>query len=109
MQPICAMLEASAGDAYLAAHTEAVQAAADADATYSARLLREQSESGEVFADFGLRVASNYRDYFLGINDDFNRHLEMLKKETQDSLQRQKEIEAADTLSLDDYLDTYYA
>jgi len=108
MQPICALLQDSEGGDYLAAHAEAAQAVADPEATYSARLLREQRESGEAFANFGLQLANNYRDYFLSMNDDFNQHLAMLKTETIDSLQRQKEIEAADTLNLDDYLDTYY-
>jgi len=114
MQPICAMLDEGVQaqgrqGGYLAAHAEALQAVADAEATCSARLLRELSESGESFADFGLGLAADYRDYFLGINDDFNQHLSTLEQENAASLQRQKEIEAADALSLDDYLDKYYA
>ncbi len=109
MQPICAMLEATDGGEYLAAHAAATEALADPEATYSARLLREQSESGEAFAHFGLQLANNYRDYFLSINDDFNQHLTMLETESRESLQRQKDIEAADDLSLDDFLDMYYA
>lgn len=114
IQPVCAMLDEGVQaqgrkGSYLAAHAEAMQAVSDTEATYSARLLRELSESGQGFADFGLSLASNHRDYFLGINDDFNQHMQMLEQESADSLQRQKDIEAADTLSLDEYLDKYYA
>ncbi len=114
IEPICAMLDQGHDQgqnkgSYLAAHAEAMQAVDDAEATYSARLLRELHESGESFSDFGLGLAANYRDYFLNINDDFNQHLTMLEQESIESLQRQKDIEAADTLSLDEYLNKYYA
>ena len=114
IEPICAMLdegsEAAGGTGgYRAAHAAALAAASDTEATYSARLLRELEESGEGFADFGLSLANNFRGYFLGIGDDFNQHLAELEQESVDSLQRQRDIEASDTLSLDAYLDKYYA
>ncbi len=112
MEPICALLDEAGGDqpaGYLAAHAEALAAVNDSEATYSARLLNELENSGESFADFGLRLAGNYREYFTGIGDDFNPHLAELQAESTASLQRQRDIEAADTLSLDEYIARYYA
>ncbi len=112
MQPLCAMLDEAGGDApegYLAAHAEALAAVADSEGTYAARLLRELDETGASFADYGLGLARNYRDYFLAMPDDFNRHLAALETESAASLQRQREIEAADDLSLDAYIASYYA
>lgn len=112
MQPLCAMLDEGAsgeGAGYLAAHAEAAAAVEDAGQTYSGRLLDVQRETGESFADFGLQLARNYRDYFRGLGDDFNRHFAELDQESTDSLQRQKAIEAEDTLSLDEYIEMYYA
>ena len=112
MQPICEMLDehSTQGDqGYVAAHAEALAAAKDPEATYSARLLRELESSGHAFADFGLQLAGNYRDYFLNLPDDFNPRLAMLEDESAASLERQREIEAADALSLDEYVAKYYA
>ncbi len=114
IEPISVMLDAAAqaegrSGGYQAAHAEALAAAGDAEATYSARMLRELDESGATFADYGLQLAHRFRDYFRGIGDDFNQHLAELQQESETSLQRQREIEAADTLSLNEYLDRYYA
>ena len=113
MQPVCEMLEAGStadGEAgYLAAHAQAVAAVDDAEQTWSGRLLSVQRESGQSFAEFGLGLASNYREYFLGLGDDFNQHLGELEQESVASLDRQREIEAGDTLSLDEYVARYYA
>jgi len=81
----------------------------DTEQTYSGRLLDVQRDSGESFADFGLSLANNYRDYFTGLGDEFNQHLAALEQESGESLQRQQNIEASDTLSLDEYLAKYYA
>jgi len=117
MQPVCAMLDAGISSdgaekgkpGYLAAHAEALAMVNDAEQTYAGRLLDVQRDSGAAFADFGLSLAGNYRDYFAGLSDDFNQHNALLQAEAADSLQRQKNIEAADTLSLDEYLAMYYA
>ncbi|MBT8421745.1 MAG: glutamate--cysteine ligase [Gammaproteobacteria bacterium] len=112
IQPICAMLDEGSADndgAYMAAHAQAAEAVNDAEQTWSGRLLGVQRESRQSFADFGLGLAGNYREYFLGLGDDFNQHLGELQQESVASLARQQEIETADTLSLDEYLARYFA
>ncbi|MEE4186147.1 MAG: glutamate--cysteine ligase [Gammaproteobacteria bacterium] len=109
MQPLAAMLDTAEPGGYGLALQAAVAAARDPQLTYSARLLAEQRSTGLSFADYGLSLAEEYRQYFLGLGDDFNRHLPMLRTEVAESLQRQAEIEANDTLSLDEYLASYYA
>lgn len=109
MQPICELLDAGPESGYGDALANAKAAAADPEQTYSARLLAEQAAAGVPFADFGLQLAANYREYFLGLGDDINQHHASLVAESAASLQRQRDIEAADSLSLDDYLARYYA
>ena len=54
-------------------------------------------------------LVDDFRDYFNRLDTDFNAHQEMFGAECVDSVKRQKEIEAADTLTLDEYLARYYA
>jgi len=109
MRPVCEMLEAGENAGYAAALDEAQQAVKDPQRTYSARLLAEISDSGLPFAHFGLQLANSYKEYFLELQDDFNQHNNLLRQESDESLQRQRDIEASDELSLDDYLARYYA
>ena len=60
------------------------------------------------FAEYGLNMANTYREYFMGIADEFNGHRDLLAKEAVKSLLRQRQIEAIDELSLDEYLARYY-
>ena len=103
------MLDSGSEQGYAIALESALAAVQDAEQTYSARLLQSQRETGLAFADFGLQLARDYRDYFLGLPDDFNQHLEALETEAVDSLQKQRDVEEGDDLSLDEYLERYYA
>jgi len=109
MTAVCEILDAGNEQGYSKALESAFAAVRDPDQTYSARALQSQRDSGLSFADFGLQLAGDYREYFLGLPDDFNQHLQMLTDEARDSLQKQHEIEASDDLPLDAYLQRYYA
>lgn len=109
MQPLAAMLDATEPGGYGQALAAALAAARDPELTYSARLLAHQRSADLSFADYGLKLAAEYRQYFLGLADDFNRHLPMLRAEVTESLQRQADIEAQDDVTLDEYLARYYA
>jgi glutamate--cysteine ligase len=109
MQPICELLDAGPEGGYVDALAQAQEAVRDPDQTYSAQLLADQRAGGLPFADYGLQLATNYREYFLGLGADFNQHADMLARESHESLQRQLDLEAADSLSLDAYLARYYA
>lgn len=109
MRPVAEMLDAGGVSGYAEALDSAQSAARDPHCTYSARLLADQQTAGLSFADYGLQLAGEYRQYFLDLADDFNRHLPLLTDEVSESLARQAEIEANDELTLDEYLACYYA
>jgi glutamate--cysteine ligase len=77
--------------------------------TPSARIIAELEGSGSGFFDFALSMARNHRDYFASIADANDAAIKVLADEAVESLQRQAEIEASDTLSLDQYLENYFA
>ena len=81
----------------------------DADKTPSARLLNELHHRGDSFFEYAISMARSHRDYFASITPlSEQRHKEFLQ-EAKLSLERQHEIEAADSISFEEYLAHYYA
>lgn len=78
------------------------------DETLSARIVSELEESGSSFFEFALNMASCHRDYFSSIAPLREVQENNLAEEVADSVKRQKDIEAADRISLDDYLQQYF-
>ncbi|MGI9292130.1 MAG: glutamate--cysteine ligase [Gammaproteobacteria bacterium] len=109
IRPICDFLDTAGDKSYRVALDAQLDAVEDSSKTPSARLLKELEESGGSFAEFGLQLAGEYREYFSGLETEFNSHHAIFSAESEKSLERQAEIEAADTLSLDEYLTQYYA
>jgi len=79
------------------------------EATPSARIIAELKEANTGFFRFALEMARSHRDYFASIAQPDAVSSERFRKEAQESLQRQKDIEAADTIGLDEYLQQYFA
>ena len=77
--------------------------------TPSARIIAELQDANTEFFDFALEMARSHRDYFAAIAQPDAVSSERFHQEAVDSLQRQKEIEAADTIGLDEYLQQYFA
>jgi glutamate--cysteine ligase len=108
MRPVCEMLDEGEDGGYVDS-LQAQQAAIDnPEQTPSARLLADLRDADAPFAHYGLRIASDYRDYFLGLEEEFNRHHALFETESGESLQRQQQIEAQDDVDLDAYLQRYY-
>jgi glutamate--cysteine ligase len=80
----------------------------DAELTPSARMLAEMRSRGESFYQFARAVSEEHRDYFrrLELSAAAEAELERLALE---SRQRQREIEAMDNLSFDEFLARYFA
>jgi glutamate--cysteine ligase len=79
------------------------------DATPSARMLAELQRTGSSFFEFVLSIAREHREYFASItplNDDRRRGYET---EARESIDRQRAIENADDISLDEYLEHYFS
>jgi glutamate--cysteine ligase len=79
------------------------------DATPSARVIAEIKSANTSFFGFALSLAQSHRDYFASITQPDDASNERLRREAQESLQRQKEIEESDVIGLDEYLREYFA
>jgi glutamate--cysteine ligase len=80
----------------------------DADLTPSARVLREMREQGEAFVQFALRVSQRYQQAFRASPLDPERQREF-EETARASLREQREIEAADSLPFEAYLQQYFS
>jgi glutamate--cysteine ligase len=92
------------GDSYAQAAKRMQARVADPERTPSARVLQGLRDSKSSFFEFALHIAEGHRDYFKSIAPMPSERMELLQAESRESLLRQAEIEAADTLSLDEYL-----
>jgi glutamate--cysteine ligase len=110
MQGAAELLDAGgAGRHYRKAVSSCALLLEEPELTPSARVLRELRTSRQPLADLGLTIARRYREHFLALAPEANRHYRVLEEEAQASLDRQCWIEEHDTLSLDEYLSAYYA
>jgi glutamate--cysteine ligase len=109
MRPIFEMLDESGDGTYVQTLEQQLDAIRDSELTPSARLLAELQETGSSFADYGLQLARDYRDYFRNLAPEFNAQHAVFEAESLASHKRQSDIEVADKLSLDEYLARYYA
>ena len=95
------------------AYTQAVDAQTtlveQPDATPSARVLQDMRDNGTGFYHFAMDCAVGHKDYFAALEPLEGDRLAIYSEEAAESLRRQAEIEASDTLSFDDYLEKYYS
>jgi glutamate--cysteine ligase len=77
--------------------------------TPSARSLKELAATGESFVEFALRMSSLHKAYFLDLYPPNEQRLAELGSQAVESLAKQRAIEAADTVGLDEYLARYFA
>ena len=97
------------GDSY----SEAVRAQRalvdDPEATPSARVLRHMRDEGVGFFHFAMDMATRHKAYFGEIEPLDEQRLAVYVDEAEASIERQREIEAADAISFDEYLAQYYS
>ena len=96
-------------DSYMAAARSMQERIDRPESTPSAQIIAELEKSGSGFFDFGLAMAHSHRDYFASIAKPNDQSSERLREEAAESLQRQAEIEASDSVSLDEFLENYFA
>ena len=107
---VAALLDQHDGDRSYRDAVHALQAVVDnPEATLSAKIIAELRDTGASFFEFALDMARCHRDYFASISPLEGRRGQVLADEAADSLQRQQEIEAADQISLDEYLQQYFS
>lgn len=78
-------------------------------ATPSARLVEALSERRLGYFDYVLDVATRHRDYFERLRPLPDERLAEFEREAERSLEQQAAIEAADDITLDEYLERYFA
>lgn len=96
------------GESYVGAADAMRELVSDPDATPSARILAELRQHGSSFFDFAFSVAESHRDYFASITPLPDERREALEREARESLDRQREVEAADELGFDEFLERYF-
>ena len=81
----------------------------DSSMTPSARVLADLAETGDSFFEYALDLSRCHRDYFASIAPLEPERRAMFETEALESLSRQTAIEAADDMSLEEYLDRYFS
>lgn len=95
-------------DSYVQAANEMRARVEDPELTPSAQVLTELREADCSFFEFALGVARQHRDYFSAIAPMQDERHQEFHDEARASLIRQAEIEKADDVTLDDYLQRYF-
>jgi glutamate--cysteine ligase len=110
MAGVCDVLDrGDSGRPYALALAAQAAKVTDVSLTPSARLMREMADTGESFFELALRMSRLHKDYFLDLYTPNEERLREFGAEAAQSLIRQREIEAADRVTFDDYLARYFA
>ena len=94
---------------YSAALAVQAQKLDDAEATPSARLLREMRDGGESFFDLALRMSNTYKSYFTELHPLDEPRAGEFAAEAEASLEAQARLEAAPQEPFREYLAKYFA
>jgi glutamate--cysteine ligase len=109
MAPVCELLDGEdPARPYSAALENQRLAVEEPDRTPSARMLREMRERGESFFAFAYRKSREHQAALSASPLDA-RTQRLFTEEARRSIERQREIEAADDRSFDQYLQEYFA
>jgi glutamate--cysteine ligase len=109
LEPICEVLEEGLpGNPYSESLKIQRHRLQDADLTPSARMLTEMRDKGESFFQFAQRMSKQHRHTFSQQEHSGQDQL-LLQQEATDSWQRQRELEASDKVSFDQFLADYFS
>lgn len=97
------------GNDYAAAVQAQAQLIDEPDATPSARVLNELRQSQSGFFQFAMDSARGHKEYFSSLAALDDERQGIYTKEAQESIERQRQIEAADDISFEQYLENYYS
>jgi glutamate--cysteine ligase len=110
MQGLCEMLDhGEPARPYSSALEQQRAKIDDVERTPSARLLAEMRQTGESFFQLALRMSKLHKDYFLGLYPPNESRLGEFAAEAQESLEAQRNTEAADKANFEAYLAHYLA
>jgi len=109
LEPVCALLDdAHGGERYRDALKDQQRAVDDPDLLPSSRILASMQSDNTPYFRFAMNMSLAHRDYFRAqkLSTAQNR---MFSEEATQSLLRQREIEASDNISFDEYLRRYFS
>ncbi|MFQ6004585.1 MAG: glutamate--cysteine ligase [Woeseia sp.] len=95
-------------DVYTRAADAQLQLVNNSDLTPSARMLAELGQEGASFFEFAMDCASGHKRYFADLVPLPKARQEEFASEAADSIRRQREVEAADRISFEEYLDRWF-
>ena len=81
----------------------------DPEKTPSARVVRELRDASCSFFEFALSTARGHKNYFGSIASMPDDRLRELEREASESIERQRQIEASDEISFEQYLEIYFS
>ncbi|MDJ0956605.1 MAG: glutamate--cysteine ligase [Arenicellales bacterium] len=109
MLPVAEILDQSEeGSPYSKALGAEFSAIEDPEQTPSARLLEDMRRNEQSFFHYAMDVCEQHNEYFQRLDMPPER-VTFFEKEARVSIQRQKEIESADQISFEEYLERYFA
>src|SRR5690606_39788240 len=109
MRGLCELLdEGEASKPYTAALELQEAKVRDPGLTPSARSLEELRSSGESFVEFALRMSRLHKSYFLELYPPNEQRLAEFASEAEESVRKQRDLEASDRMTFDQYLANYF-
>jgi glutamate--cysteine ligase len=109
MQEVCDLLDSNTSKhPYRQALARQCRLVENPDLTPSARVLSEMRNGKETFFEFARRKSLEQQWYFAELPIDFEREQTLVELAAR-SLQKQKEIEAADEVDFDQFLQDYFS
>lgn len=109
MQSVAGILDGCEPDRrYSSALAAQREVAADPERTPSARMLNEMRDNQESFFEFAMRKSEEHRKAYLAQPLPPEREM-FFREAAERSLAEQRAIEAADTLSFEEYVERYFA
>ena len=110
MQGICELLDhGDASRPYQAALRHQAEKLDEVERTPSARMLAELRSTGESFYELALRMSGLHKAYFLDLYPPNDARLREFGQEAEESLTKQRSIEAGDRDSFEAYLEKYFS
>jgi glutamate--cysteine ligase len=110
MTGICEVLDLNdPAKPYTAALAAQTAKLAEVQLTPSARLLAELRSTGESFVELALRMSTMHKAYFRDLHTPNPQRLTELSAEAEESLRKQRDIEAKDRISFEAYLANYFS
>lgn len=100
---------AERSNSYTQAVAEMRRLVGDPEATPSARIIAELRATNSSFFEFAMAAAVGHRDYFSSIEKLPAERFALLQHEARNSAERQRQIEADDTLDFEAYLAAWFA